>query len=133
MSPATGHGDGRPGLAGTWYLTADERRAKGKALRRAAPRQDHGAWEPPEGRRDPVDLLSESNEGRLPHLVPIRFGRMLQSPFAFYRGSAALMAADLASTPKSGLIVQACGDAHLMNFGGFATPERNVNFRRQRS
>jgi uncharacterized protein (DUF2252 family) len=128
MSPATGHGDGRPGLAGTWYLTADERRAKGKALRRAAPRQDHGAWEPPEGRRDPVDLLSESNEGRLPHLVPIRFGRMLQSPFAFYRGSAALMAADLASTPKSGLMVQACGDAHLMNFGGFATPERNVIF-----
>jgi len=128
MSQATGHGDGRPGLAGTWYLTADERRAKGKALRRAAPRQDHGAWEPPEGRRDPVDLLSESNEGRLPHLVPIRFGRMLQSPFAFYRGSAALMAADLASTPKSGLMVQACGDAHLMNFGGFATPERNVIF-----
>jgi uncharacterized protein (DUF2252 family) len=79
-------------------------------------------------RRDPVDLLSESNEGRIPELVPIRFGRMLQSPFAFYRGSAALMAADLASTPKSGLMVQACGDAHLMNFGGFATPERNVIF-----
>ena len=64
----------------------------------------------------------------MPHLIPIRFGRMMQSPFAFYRGSAALMAADLASTPKSGLMVQACGDAHLMNFGGFATPERNIVF-----
>jgi uncharacterized protein (DUF2252 family) len=128
MLPGTGHRDGKPGLAGPRYLTADERRAKGKALRRAAPRQDHGAWEPPEDRRDPVDLLSEANEGRLPELVPIRFGRMSQSPFAFYRGSAALMAADLASTPKSGLMVQACGDAHLMNFGGFATPERNIIF-----
>jgi uncharacterized protein (DUF2252 family) len=92
------------------------------------PRQDQAHWDPPEGRRDPVDLLKESNEGRLPHLIPIRFGRMMQSPFAFYRGSAALMAADLASTPKSGLIVQACGDAHLMNFGGFSTPERNIIF-----
>src|SRR5277367_6329778 len=120
--------DGRPGLAGTRYLTPEERRANGRALRRATPRRDHGAWEPPEGRRDPVDLLCESNEGRLPHLIPIRFGRMSQSPFAFYRGSAALMAADLAVTPKSGLTVQACGDAHLMNFGGFATPERNIVF-----
>ena len=128
MLQATGDRDGRPGLAGTRYLTPDERRAKGKALRRAAPRQDHAAWEPPEGRRDPVELLSESNEGRLSELIPIRFGRMMQSPFAFYRGSAALMAADLASTPKSGLMVQACGDAHLMNFGGFATPERNIVF-----
>src|SRR6266436_4373795 len=120
--------EGRAGLAGTRYLTPDERRVRGKALRQRVPRQDHGAWEPPEGRRDPIDLLSEANEGRLPELVPIRFGRMSQSPFAFYRGSAALMAADLASTPKSGLIVQACGDAHLMNFGGFATPERDIIF-----
>jgi uncharacterized protein (DUF2252 family) len=72
--------------------------------------------------------LSESNEGRLPNLIPIRFGRMMHSPSAFYRGSAALMAPDLAATPKSGLTVQACGDAHLMNFGGFATPERNIIF-----
>ena len=128
MLQAAGDRDGRPGLAGTLYLAPDERRARGKALRQRVPREDHGAWEPPESRRDPVDLLSESNEGRLPHLIPIRFGRMMQSPFAFYRGSAALMAADLASTPKSSLIVQACGDAHLMNFGGFATPERNVIF-----
>ena len=110
------------------YVSADERRAGGKALRERAPRQDHGSWEPPESRRDPVALLVESNEGRLPHLIPIRFGRMMQSPFAFYRGAAALMAADLATTPKSGLTVQACGDAHLMNFGGFATPERNIVF-----
>jgi uncharacterized protein (DUF2252 family) len=128
MLQVDGERDGRPGLAGTRYLTRDERRARGKALRQRVPRQDHGAWEPPEGRRDPVELLSESNKDRLPELVPIRFGRMMQSPFAFYRGSAALMAADLASTPKSGLNVQACGDAHLMNFGGFATPERNIVF-----
>ena len=128
MSQTNGEGDGRPGLAGTRYLTPDERRARGKALRQRVPRQDHGSWEPPEGRRDPVELLSEANEGRLPNLIPIRFGRMMQSPFAFYRGSAALMASDLAATPRSGLTVQACGDAHLMNFGGFATPERNLVF-----
>ena len=128
MSQTNGEGDGRRGLAGTRYLTPDERRARGKALRQRAARQDHGSWEPPEGRRDPVELLSESNEGRLPNLIPIRFGRMMQSPFAFYRGSAALMASDLAATPRSGLTVQACGDAHLMNFGGFATPERNLVF-----
>ncbi len=120
--------DGRPGLAEIRYLTPEERRAQGKALREAVPREDHGEWKPPKDRRDPVELLSESNEGRMPDLIPIRFGRMMQSPFAFYRGSAALMAADLASTPKSGLMVQACGDAHLMNFGGFATPERNIIF-----
>jgi uncharacterized protein (DUF2252 family) len=128
MLQVDGERDGRRGLAGTRYLTPDERRARGKALRQRVPRQDHGAWEPAEGRRDPVELLSESNKDRLPELVPIRFGRMMQSPFAFYRGSAALMAADLASTPKSGLNLQACGDAHLMNFGGFATPERNIVF-----
>jgi hypothetical protein len=112
----------------TTYLTADERSAKGRALRDAVPRGSHAGWETPEGRRDPVELLSESNEGRMPELIPIRFGRMSASPFAFYRGAAALMAADLAATPTSGIRVQACGDAHLMNFGGFATPERNVIF-----
>ncbi|MCM8595377.1 DUF2252 domain-containing protein [Accumulibacter sp.] len=109
-------------------LSPDERRAQGKVLREEVPREKHGGWKAPKGRRDPVELLVESNQGRLPELVPIRFGRMLQSPFAFYRGSAAIMAADLASTPVSGLRVQACGDAHLMNFGGFATPERQVIF-----
>ena len=116
-----------PGARGA-YISADERRAAGKALRDATPRAAHGGWKPPKDRRDPTELLLESNEGRISELIPIRFGRMAQSPFAFYRGAAALMAADLASTPTSGLSVQACGDAHLMNFGGFATPERNIFF-----
>ena len=110
------------------YISADERRAAGKALRDAAPWAAHGGWKPPNDRRDPIEPLRESNESRIPELIPIRFGRMSQSPFAFYRGAAAVMAADLASTPASGLRVQACGDAHLMNFGGFATPERNIFF-----
>jgi uncharacterized protein (DUF2252 family) len=110
------------------YKSADERRGDGKALRDEAPREDHGHWKLRKNRRDPIDILNESNEGRLPYLIPIRFGRMMQSPFAFYRGSAAVMAADLATTPSSGIRVQACGDAHLSNFGGFATPERRVIF-----
>ncbi len=109
-------------------LSADQRRAQGKVLRDAVPRETHGGWKPPGKRRDPVEILVESNKGRVPELVPLRFGRMSQSPFAFYRGAAAIMAADLAGTPHSGLRVQACGDAHLMNFGGFATPERQVIF-----
>ncbi len=116
-----------PGLA-TSYLSAGERRAEGKALRDRVPRVAHAGWKAPRHRKDPVALLAESNTGRLADLIPIRFGRMGASPFAFYRGSAALMAADLATTPTSGLRVQACGDAHLMNFGGFATPERNIVF-----
>jgi uncharacterized protein (DUF2252 family) len=110
------------------YRSPDERRAEGKALRDAVPREAHGSWKPHKDRLDPIEILIESNEGRLPQLIPIRFGRMLQSPFAFFRGSARLMAADLANTPNSGLRVQACGDAHLLNFGAFATPERNVIF-----
>jgi len=110
------------------FLGPAERRAKGKALREAVPRSVHGEWKRPDNRRDPIDALNESNVGRQEQLVPIRFGRMMQSPFAFYRGSAAIMAADLASTPASGIRVQACGDAHLSNFGGFATPERRVIF-----
>jgi len=110
------------------YKSADERRDEGKELRQAVPRAAHHEWKAPKGRRDPIDILNESNQGRLPDLVPIRFGRMMQSPFAFYRGSAAVMAADLATTPSSGIRVQACGDAHLSNFGGFATPERRVIF-----
>ena len=92
------------------------------------PRAAHGGWKPPTDRRDPVEVLREANEGRIAELIPLRFSRMAQSPFAFYRGAAAIMAADLASTPTSGLRVQAYGDAHLMNFGGFATPERNIFF-----
>jgi uncharacterized protein (DUF2252 family) len=109
-------------------LSPQERRAQGSALRDAVPREAQGGWKPPKKRRDPIEVLTASNEGRMPELVPIRFGRMLQSPFTFYRGSAAIMAADLASTPNTGLRVQACGDAHLLNFGGFATPERQVVF-----
>jgi uncharacterized protein (DUF2252 family) len=110
------------------YLSADERRTAGKTVREGVSRASHGEWKAPKDRRDPIDILHGSNEGRLPQLIPIRFGRMAQSPFSFFRGAAAVMAADLASTPQSGLRVQACGDAHLMNFGGFATPERNVIF-----
>ena len=109
-------------------LSVDERRAKGRGLRDTVPRAAHGVWKPAVARGDPVEVLQQSNGGRMPALIPVRFGRMSQSPFAFYRGSAALMAADLATTPRTGIIVQACGDAHLMNFGGFATPERNVIF-----
>lgn len=110
------------------YHSLDERAAKGRDLRDQVPRSSHAGWKPAKKRRDPVELLSESNANRIQHLVPIRFGRMSESPFAFYRGAAALMAADLSNTPTSGLRVQACGDAHLMNFGGFATPERNIIF-----
>jgi uncharacterized protein (DUF2252 family) len=106
----------------------DEQRADGRSRRQAVPRAGHGDWAPAIGRRDPVDVLLASNEGRLEELVPIRFGRMAASPFAFLRGSAAVMAADLAPFPTTGLQVQACGDCHLMNFGLFATPERNVVF-----
>lgn len=110
------------------YFTSDERAAKGRMLRDAVPRSSQSGWRPANDRRDPVALLEESNAGRILELVPIRFGRMSASPFAFYRGAAAIMAADLATTPSSGIRVQACGDAHLMNFGGFATPERNIIF-----
>jgi uncharacterized protein (DUF2252 family) len=105
-----------------------ERYAAGKALRGQVPREAHAAWEPPAGRRDPVVLLEESNEGRIPELIPLRYQRMLHSPFSFYRGAAMIMGSDLASTPATGARVQICGDCHLMNFGGFATPERNLFF-----
>lgn len=112
----------------TTYTSVEERRAMGKALRDKVPRVSHAGWKAPKDRRDPIELLLETNDGRMMDLIPIRFGRMAASPFAFYRGAAALMAADLGTTPSSGIRVQACGDAHLMNFGGFATPERNVIF-----
>jgi uncharacterized protein (DUF2252 family) len=108
--------------------TVDERRAQGRALRDTVPRTSHAAWAPRADRPDPIAVLQASNDGRMATLVPVRFGRMSASPFAFYRGAAALMAADLAHTPNTGIRVQACGDAHLMNFGGFATPERHVIF-----
>lgn len=102
--------------------------ARGKSLREKCPRQSHATWKASENRPDPLSLVLQSNLGRLPHLVPMRHGRMLQSPFTFYRGAALNMAADLAETPATGIRVQACGDCHLLNFGAFATPERRVIF-----
>nr|WP_281024386.1 DUF2252 domain-containing protein [Microvirga calopogonii] len=106
----------------------DERKQVGRALRSGIPRAEHGKWTKKSTRPDPIDLLRTADAGRIPELLPIRYERMLQSPLSFYRGAAAVMAADLAGTPATGIRVQACGDCHLMNFGGFATPERNIVF-----
>ena len=100
----------------------------GRALHARVPRRAHGQWTASPGRPDPLDILSRSNANRLPELVPVRNGRMMASPFAFYRGSPAVMAADLSRTPSTGIQLQICGDAHLYNFGTFATPERNQVF-----
>jgi len=110
------------------FRARPERIAIGKTLRKKVPREQHAEWKPRSDRRDPIDVLEESNHDRLPALIPIRYGRMLRSPFTFLRGSAALMAYDLAATPNIGVQVQACGDCHLLNFGLFATPERNLVF-----
>ena len=109
-------------------MTVSERAAAGKAARSRAPRSSHGEWEPSAGREDPVAILEAQAESRVQELLPIRYGRMAVSPFTFYRGAAAVMAADLAGTPTSGLRVQACGDAHLSNFGVFAAPDRRLVF-----
>src|SRR5262250_430808 len=108
--------------------THKERRVAGKALRDKCAKDAHATWKPHAGRRDPVDLLIESGADRMSQLLPIRYGRMMQSPFAFYRGAAAIMASDLAVTPVTGIRNQICGDCHLMNFGAFATPERRIVF-----
>src|SRR6266704_6427128 len=104
------------------------RYAAGKALRSKAPRSSHAEWTPDPERPDPISILEESNRTRLQHLVPIRFGRMSTSAFAFYRGTADIMANDLAKTPVSSIQAQLCGDAHLSNFGVFASPERQQVF-----
>jgi len=109
-------------------LPNEERRVLGKSQRKQVPRDSHAEWTPAPNRRDPIQLLQAQDKGRLPELLPIKYGRMLASPFAFYRGSAVVMASDLAPTPVSGLDVILCGDAHLSNFGIFATPERNLVF-----
>jgi len=106
---------------------AGARAEAGRALRKGVPRSSHAAWVPAAG-RSPLDLLAESDRRRLPELVPLRHARMLASPFAFLRGAPSVMAQDLATTPVTGITVQACGDAHLLNFGLFATPERNLVF-----
>ena len=110
------------------HLSVEERVARGKAARTAAPRRSHGAWAPSADRPDPIELLESQSVDRVPELVPIRHGRMLVSPFTFFRGAALIMAADLEATPRSGINVQLCGDAHLSNFGVFGTPERKLLF-----
>lgn len=120
--------DERVTMSDPIFVPCAERAAAGKDLRGAVPRASHRDWTPPADRRDPVDVLIDSNAGRLERLIPIRFGRMLVSPFTFFRGAASVMASDLSKTPATGLRVQACGDCHLLNFGVFATPERNLIF-----
>ena len=110
------------------HFTPAERAARGKAARAELPRSAHGAWEPAPNRGDPIALLEEQAKTRLPELGPIRYGRMLVSPFTFFRGGAYLMAADLADGPRTGLHAQLCGDAHLSNFGIFAAPDRRLVF-----
>ena len=108
--------------------TPEDRRALGRSRRKDVPRSSHGDWSPAPDRPDPVALLEEQNEARLAHLVPVRRGRMVATAFTFYRGAARIMASDLADTPDAGLRVQACGDAHLSNFGAYASPERQLFF-----
>ena len=108
--------------------TTEERFRYGKSLRQQTPRVSHGDWSPSRNRPNPVALLEDQNEDRLEWLIPVRRARMSASPFAFFRGSARIMATDLANSPVTSLSVQACGDAHLANFGLFATPERQLVF-----
>ena len=110
------------------HLTMAERTANGRAARADVPRSVHATWEPAASRPDPVALLEEQGESRVPELVPIRYGRMLVSPFTFYRGAAYLMASDLSNIPSTRQVVQLCGDAHLSNFGVFAAPDRRLVF-----
>jgi uncharacterized protein (DUF2252 family) len=114
--------------SGLERMAPAERVARGKEARAAVPRDSHAVFDPGPGRADPIGLLGEQARSRVPELVPIRWGRMMVSPFTFYRGAALPMAADLATTPVSGLAVQACGDAHLSNFGIFGSPERELVF-----
>ncbi len=127
------NGRGGENLSGTplhkfAHLSSEERVARGKAVRWEIPRRSHGRWEPPASRIDPTALLEDQAATRVPELVPIRYGRMIVSPFAYFRGAAVVMAADLASTPRTGLRAQLCGDAHLANFGAVASPERQMLF-----
>ncbi|MFH6945433.1 DUF2252 domain-containing protein [Flavobacterium sp. FlaQc-52] len=109
-------------------VSKEERYAKGKELRKTIPRSCHEEWKPDKERKDPVEILIGTSVGRVESLIPIRYSRMMQSPFSFYRGAAAIMASDLAQTKDTGIYLQLCGDCHLMNFGGFATPERKLVF-----
>jgi Uncharacterized protein conserved in bacteria (DUF2252) len=108
--------------------TIEERRTRGRAARETVSRKSHREWREPAGRTEPVALLEEQGKARIAELLPIRYARMAASPFAFFRGSAAIMAADLTGMPRSGLTAQLCGDAHVANFGGFAAPDRELVF-----
>ena len=110
------------------HPSVEERRANGEESRERTPPSSHGEWVAGAERSDPIALLEQQNETREPDLVPVRHGRMMVSPFTFYRGAAKIMAADLEDTPRAGLTVQLCGDAHLSNFGAFASPERQLLF-----
>ena len=114
--------------SGLERLTPAQRAERGKEARAAVPRDTHAVFDPPPDRPDPIGLLEEQAKSRVPELVPVRWGRMMVSPFTYYRGAALPMATDLASTPVSGLAVQACGDAHLSNFGIFGSAERRLVF-----
>ncbi len=120
--------DPEPVVVGARYFSASERAARGKLARADVPRSAHGDWQPSATRPDPVTLLEEQARSRLPELIPIRYGRMLVSPFTFFRGAAYVMAADLADGPRTALYAQLCGDAHLSNFGIFAAPDRRLVF-----
>ena len=117
-----------PKLSPGASLNYQQRHERGRDARRLVPRGSHAEWAPAPDRPDPVDLLEAQAKGRLEELMPIRYGRMMASPFAFLRGSAIVMANDLAGTPKSSIQAQLCGDAHLMNFGAYASPERTLLF-----
>ena len=125
---STGKAAPPPPIEPVVHLTIAERAARGKAARAEVPRAAHGSWEASPVRADPVELLEEQAKTRVEELVPIRYGRMLVSPFTFFRGAAYIMAADLAGTPRTGLHVQLCGDAHLSNFGVYAAPDRRLVF-----
>ena len=130
-SPAYGVPDLKdPVLVAT--LVSGESAERGRAARRVAPRSAHGEWSPAPDRPDPIALLQTQAQTRLQELVPIRYGRMLVSPFTFYRGAAAIMAADLSATPDSGITAQACGDAHISNFGGLRSPGPQAPVRAER-
>jgi uncharacterized protein (DUF2252 family) len=117
-----------PTARDTELASPEDRAARGKAIRAEVPRSSYADWAPATEGRDPVAILEAQAASRLPELVPLRYERMLVSPFSFFRGAAAVMAADLADAPRSGMRVQLCGDAHVSNFGGFASPERDLVF-----
>src|SRR5215212_9972088 len=128
LSPGASGATTDPGRTAQATASHQQRHERGRAARRAVPRGSHAEWAPASDRPDPVELLQAQARNRIQELLPIRYGRMMASPFAFMRGSAIVMAQDLAGTPKSGIQAQLCGDAHLLNFGAYASPERSLLF-----